>query len=209
MNIDKEQIESIVLKVLKEELDTRSIIVGVSNRHIHLSREHADVLFGKGYLPEKSKDLRQPGQYACGETLNIVTHKGTLERVRLLGPIRETTQVELAMSDARRLGVSLSLMKSGSRVETPEIFLVGPKGSLAVTTGVGIAWRHIHLAPDEAQSLGLRNNDEAEVEVAGERGLVFRKVWVRVGEQMLSEFHIDVDEANACGLITGDRVRIL
>lgn len=207
--INREKIESIVLKILKEETAPFRIIAGVSNRHVHLSREHADVLFGKGYIPEKSRELRQPGQYACKETVNIVTHEGVLERVRLLGPIRKNTQVELSMSDARRLGVSLPVMRSGNETKTSSIFLIGPKGDVELTSGVGIAWRHIHLSPSEASAMNLRNGDEVDVEVEGDRGVIFRKVWVRVGSDMLSEFHVDIDEANACGLRTGDLVKIL
>lgn len=209
MNIDREKIESIVLRILKEETAPCRIVAGVSNRHVHLSREHTDVLFGKGYIPEKNNELRQPGQYACKETLNIATHKGVLESVRLLGPVRERTQMELSASDARRLGVTLPLMRSGNETKTSSIFLIGPKGNVELTSGVGIAWRHIHLSPSEASAMDLRNGDEVDVEVEGERGLIFRKVWVRVGNDMISEFHVDIDEANACGLRTGDLVKIL
>lgn len=209
MGIDREKIESIILKILKEEADPRRVMAGVSNRHLHLSREHADILFGTGYIPEKSRELRQPGQYACKETVNIATHEGVLERVRLLGPIRESTQVELSMSDARCLGVTLPVIRSGKSAETPTITLIGPKGTVSLSSGVGIAWRHIHLSPSEASALELRDGDEVDVEVAGERGLIFRRVWVRVREDMLSEFHVDIDEANACGLRTGDLVKIL
>jgi putative phosphotransacetylase len=113
------------------------------------------------------------------------------------------------MTDARRLGVSLPLVRSGSTVETPGILLVGPEGSISCTSGVGIAWRHMHLSPEEADCMGLQDNDEVDVEVGGDRGLVFRRVWVRVRSDMLSEFHVDVDEANSCGLKTGDRVTVL
>lgn len=209
MNIDKEEIKSIVLKILKEKHDPRRIVAGVSNRHIHLSRDHADILWGKEYIPEKNKELRQPGQYASKETVTVATHKGVIEGVRILGPIREKTQLELSASDARRLGIVLPLIKSGSNEKTETLNLIGPYGSVKLNSGAGIAWRHIHLSPSEALILGLNNNDEVDVEVEGDRGIVFRKVWVRIGENMISEFHVDIDEANACGMQTGDYVRIL
>ncbi|HCL79286.1 MAG TPA: phosphate propanoyltransferase [Synergistaceae bacterium] len=211
MTLDRSRIESIVLRILEEERSGAplTVIAGVSNRHCHLSRRDADVLFGQGYALRKDKDLRQPGQFASKETVHIVTHGGVLENVRVLGPLREKTQVEVSMTDARRLGVSLPLVRSGSTVETPGILLVGPEGSISCTSGVGIAWRHMHLSPEEADCMGLQDNDEVDVEVGGDRGLVFRRVWVRVRSDMLSEFHVDVDEANSCGLKTGDRVTVL
>lgn len=211
MILNRNQIESIVLRILEEERGSAplTVVVGVSNRHCHLSRRDMDVLFGREYVLRKDKDLRQPGQFASRETVHIVAHGGMLENVRVLGPVREKTQVELSMTDARRLGVSLPLVRSGSTVETPGILLVGPEGSITCTSGIGVAWRHVHLSPEEAAHMGLQNNDEVDVEVGGDRGLVFRRVWVRVRSDMLSEFHVDVDEANACGLKTGDKVIIL
>jgi putative phosphotransacetylase len=210
METDLTRLEAVVRKVLGEIREERSVLAGVSNRHLHLSRAHADALFGRGFEPAKLRDLRQPGQYACKETLNVCTAEGTLESVRLLGPIREKTQVEISASDARKLGIQVPLMKSGNNDEaTQEVVLVGPKGSVTLASGVGIAWRHLHLSPGEAARLGLRDGAEVDVEAGGDRGIVFRKVWVRVREDMVSEFHVDLDEANACGLRTGDRVRIL
>jgi len=209
MKPDFKEVEAVVRRILKEMTADRLVVAGVSNRHLHLSREHADLLFGPGYEPERLRELRQPGQFACRETVVLATGKGSIENVRLLGPIRSKTQVEISSSDARRLGISLPLMKSGTPGRTPEVVVIGPKGSIVLTEGIGIAWRHLHLSPAEAESFGLKDGDEVDVEAGGERGIVFRKVWVRVGEGMVSEFHVDVDEANSCGLETGDRVRVL
>ena len=209
MKPDLEAIEAVVRRILKEMTKDRLVVAGVSNRHLHLSRGDADLLFGPGFEPERLRDLRQPGQYACRETVLLATGKGSIENVRLLGPVRGRTQVEISTSDARRLGITLPLMKSGTPGRTPEVVVIGPRGSIVLTEGIGIAWRHLHLSPAEAESFGLKDGDEVDVEAGGERGVVFRKVWVRVGERMVSEFHVDVDEANACGLETGDMVRVL
>lgn len=187
-----------------------SVVAGVSNRHVHLSREHLESLFGRGYELRRLRDLRQPGQFACEEKVLLASPFGVLEGVRVLGPLREETQVELSPSDARRLGVEIPLVRSGSRVElSSPLVLVGPKGSVEVRRGVGVAWRHVHLSPQEASEMGLRDGDEVCAEVAGDRGVLFRRVWVRVSPSFVGEFHVDVDEANACGLKTGDRVDLL
>lgn len=130
--------------------------------------------------------------------------------MRILGPIREKTQFELSASDARKLRIGVPVIKSGSshKLSSP-VLLIGPKGSVSLTEGVGIAWRHIHLSPEEALALGVENGQEVDVEVKGDRGIIFRKVWVRVSDRFVSEFHVDVDEANACGLKTGDYVQIV
>lgn len=186
------------------------IVVGVSNRHVHLSREHVDILFGEGYELTKIRDLRQPGEFAAKETVTVATAGGVLENVRILGPIREKTQFELSASDARKLRIGVPVIKSGSshKLSSP-VLLIGPKGSISLTEGVGIAWRHIHLSPEEALALGVENGQEVDVEAKGDRGIIFRKVWVRVSDRFVSEFHVDVDEANACGLKTGDYVQIV
>jgi len=133
-----------------------------------------------------------------------------LENVRILGPIRKNTQFELSAADARKLRIDVPVVKSGSsfKLDTP-VLLIGPKGSVSLTEGVGIAWRHIHLSPEEASILGVKDGQDVDVEVKGDRGVIFRKVWVRVSERFVSEFHVDVDEANACGLMTGDYVHIV
>lgn len=202
-----------VLKALPQEGlradDPGRVVAGVSNRHVHLSQDDVQTLFGAGHELTKLRDLRQPGQYACEETVTVVTPGGVLENVRVLGPARSRSQFELAASDARKLRIAPPLARSGSGAACPSVLLVGPAGSVTLTEGVGMAWRHVHLSPSEAAVLGLEDGSEVDVEAAGERGLIFRRVWVRVGEGFVSEFHVDLDEANACGLKTGDSVRIL
>jgi putative phosphotransacetylase len=220
MELERSLVERVTRKVIEAldgnpaaSLETMSsrpgyVVAGVSNRHVHLSPEHVEILFGKGYRLTVLRDLRQPGQYACKETLHVVTWGGVLENVRILGPERKSSQFELSLSDARKLRIDPPLAKSGSKAACPSVLLVGPKGSVVLDSGIGLAWRHVHLSPPEAQALGLKDGDETDVEVEGERSIVFRKVWIRVHESFLSEFHVDVDEANACGLKTGDLVRL-
>ncbi len=217
-DMDPTLVDRIVRKVLENlpskaagsaPEDPARVIAGVSARHAHLSREHCDALFGPGHELQKFRDLRQPGQYAAKETVLAVTPGGVIEGVRILGPLRQASQMELSMTDARKLRIDAPLTRSGSGGACPPILLMGPRGHVLLDQGVGMAWRHVHLSPDEAAALRLKDGDEVEVEIGGDRGLVFRRVWVRVGPNMLSEFHVDVDEANACGLKTGDFVRIL
>lgn len=216
MKLDIPLLARIVKEVLKalpqeglQDGDPALVVAGVSNRHVHLSRDDVSALFGEGHELTKLKDLRQPGQYACEETVTVVTPGGVLEKVRVLGPVRSRSQFELAASDARKLKIVPPLARSGSDAACPSVLLVGPEGTVNLTEGVGLAWRHVHLSPEEAALLGVKDGQEVDVEVGGDRGIIFRKVWLRVKEGFVSEFHVDLDEANACGLKTGDRVRIL
>jgi len=206
--------EALVREVVRRLLDRldsdpTQVVAGVSNRHIHLTEVDVKILFGEDYMLSKVRDLRQPGQYACKETVTLATAGGVLENVRILGPTRKNTQVEMAPSDARKLHIDIPLVKSGSSQPCPPIVVIGPNGHIVLKKGVGMAWRHMHLSPSEAETLGLKDGLEVDVEVGGDRGLIFKRVWVRVGPNMVSEFHVDIDEANACGLKTGDYVRVL
>lgn len=204
-----EVVRRLLDKLNSNAKDPALVVAGVSNRHLHLTAVDVETLFGKGYTLTKVRDLRQPGQYACKETVTLVAASGVLENVRILGPLRKNTQVEMAMSDARKLHIDIPLLKSGSSQTCPPIVVLGPKGHIVLTKGVGMAWRHLHFSPAEAEVLGLKDNQEVDVKVYGDRGLMFKRVWVRVGPEFISEFHVDIDEANACGLKTGDYVRIL
>ena len=209
MEAGRDLIERVTRRVLLSlEGDPRLVVAGVSNRHVHLCPRHVEALFGPGHRLERMKDLRQPGQYACRETLLAATAGGVLEGVRVLGPERERSQFELSLSDARRLRISPPLAKSGAEGACPSVTLVGPSGSVVLDSGVALAWRHVHLSPEEGASLGLKDGDEIDVEAGSDRGVLFRRVWVRVHRAFVGEFHLDVDEANACGLITGEVVRL-
>lgn len=186
------------------------IVVGVSNRHVHLSKEDLEVLFGKGYQLTPVKDLRQPGQFAAKETVTIVGPKGAIENVRVLGPIRKETQVEISRTDAFKLGLNPPVRDSGDLDGTPGIVIVGPAGVVVKNRGVILAKRHIHMHPKDAQHYGVKDKDIVKVIVEkGERRLIFDDVLVRVREDFALEFHVDTDEANAAMLNNGDLVYIV
>lgn len=196
--MDKQLLETTVSQVL-EEMRERPIPLGVSNRHIHLCAEDYARLFPDQPISEK-KALLQPGQYAAEQTVALVGPKGQLKNVRLLGPLRSTSQVEISRTDARTLGVEAPLRMSGSLQGTPGIRLVSPFAELDLTSGVIIARRHIHMSPLDALILRVSHGDSVSVAIEGdERRLIFDNVAVRVSPDMRLEMHIDTDEANAAG----------
>lgn len=184
------------------------IPVGVSGRHVHLSREHLDALFGPGYELTKKKDLSQPGQYASEETVDIMTTKGAFTRVRILGPVRKETQIELALSDSVKLGITPPIRDSGNLAGSPGVVLVGPNGTITLDRGAIVALRHIHMTPADAERYGVKDKDFVCVECPGERAMTMGQVLVRVNDQYALEMHVDTDEGNAAGLKTGDTVKI-
>lgn len=200
----------LVYKATSEYIETvQDIPVGVSNRHVHLCQQDLDILFGKGAALHLKKELGQPGQFAAEETINLRGPKGTvLERVRVLGPVRPQSQVEVSQTDAMQLGLSAPVRESGVLEETPGLIMEGPAGSVSLDYGVIIAWRHIHLSQERAQLLGVQDKEMVFVETEGPRGCILKNVLVRVSEKFAPEMHIDTDEANACGLKTGDTIRI-
>lgn len=183
--------------------------VGVSNRHIHLCREDLETLFGPGYELTVYRELSQPGEYAARETVTIVGPRGVLEGVRVLGPVRSHSQVEIAMTDGFRVGLKPPVRESGDLEGTPGIAVVGPAGALTLPRGVILAARHIHMEADRALSLNLRDDQRVRVLVPGIREMVFNNVIVRVNPHFRLELHLDTDEANAALLANGDKVKIL
>jgi len=183
--------------------------VGISNRHIHLSEEHIELLFGAGYNLTKKKDLSQPGQYACEETVTLVGPKGKLEGVRILGPARQASQVELAATDTFKVGVKPPVRDSGQHAGTPGIKVIGPRGTVDLESGVIIAARHIHMSTQEAQEYKLRDGDRVRVQVAGARGGMLDNVLVRVNPAYLLDMHIDTDEGNAFSISNGQILEVL
>ncbi|MCK8058255.1 MULTISPECIES: phosphate propanoyltransferase [unclassified Fusibacter] len=183
--------------------------VGISNRHIHLSQADIDVLFGEGHELTNFKDLKQPGQYACEEKVDLVGPRGTIKGVRILGPARKQSQIEVSITDSFALGVKPPVRGSGDLAGSPGIKMVGPKGEVELSEGVIAAERHIHMHTSEAETFGLKDRDVVSVQVEGERSIVFNKVLVRVHPEFALEFHVDVDEANAAGLKNGVEVEII
>lgn len=181
--------------------------VEISNRHIHLSQEHIEALFGPGYELTPLKDLSQPGQFACTETVTLVGPKGSLTGVRVLGPARASSQIELAATDTFKLGVKPPVRDSGDLDKTPGLTVVGPFGQAELESGVIIAARHIHMNPKEGLKLGLKDGAHVSVEIPGLRGGVFNNVLVRISPQSALFMHIDTDEGNAFNLHNGDLVR--
>lgn len=182
------------------------IPVGVSNRHIHLCREDMDVLFGYGSTLTRMKAVKQPGQYAAEETVTLRTQKGDIPNVRILGPLRRSTQIEISVADSFVLGVKAPVRMSGDLHDSPGIEIVGPKGRVVKPQGTIVAWRHIHISPQEAQMHGLRDGMEIDIQADGLRAGILRHVVVRVSADAVLELHIDVEEANGFGLRNGDLV---
>lgn len=187
----------------------KDIPVGVSNRHVHLSQHDLEQLFGQGYELEKMKELSQSGQYACKETVTICGPKGVLEKVRVLGPVRNETQVEILAGDCFKLGVKAPIKLSGDLDGTPGITLVGAKGSVQIKKGVIVAQRHIHMTPSDAEKFGVRDGQCVDLEVSGVRGGVLKNTMIRVTQQSGLECHVDTEEANALGLNSHSTVRIV
>ncbi|MDW5502579.1 phosphate propanoyltransferase [Serratia proteamaculans] len=185
-----------------------AIPVGVSNRHVHLSQQDIEVLFGSGYQLTPLKALRQPGQFAAKECVMIVGPKGSLSKVRVLGPARECSQLEISKADCFTLGLKAPVRESGNLTASGDSILAGPAGYVSLHSQVICAQRHIHMNPLDAVRLGVRNEQRVRVKTTGIRGLTFDEVIVRVKASFALEFHIDTDEANAAGLASGDNVVI-
>lgn len=177
-----------------------AVPVGVSNRHVHLSQVDLDTLFGRGYELTKTKDLSQPGQFACKETVTVCGPKGAIEKVRILGPVRSRTQVEILAGDCFKLGAKAEPRLSGDLDGTPGITLVGPKGSVQTKEGLMVAQRHIHMHPDDAARFGVHDGQSVSIETDGLRGGVYRNVLIRVTPESALECHVDTEEANAMGI---------
>jgi acetate kinase len=178
-------------------------LVEISAHHIHLTQEHVEALFGKGHQLTKHADLSQPGQYACKEQLTIVGPKGRIERVRILGPARKYTQVEIAMTEQFKLGIHPPIRESGDIADTPGCVLESPNGSVPIDRGVICALRHVHMSPEDALRYGVRDKSFVRVRIAGDRELVFGDVLVRVDPSFKLAMHIDTDEGNAANVKTG------
>lgn len=180
---------------------SNKVLVEVSARHIHITQEHLEVLFGAGYQLTPKKDLSQPGQYACEERVTVVGPKKELANVSILGPTRPATQVELSLTDARSIGVAAPVRESGDIAGSGGCKLVGPCGEVEIAEGVIAAKRHIHLTPADAAEMGVEDKQIVNVKIeSADRSLTFGDVVVRVSEKFAAAMHIDTDESNAAAL---------
>ncbi len=179
----------------------KEVLVEISARHVHVSEEHLEILFGKGYKLTPKKDLSQPGQFACEERVTVVGSKRELKGVSILGPCRKATQVELSLTDARSIGVSAPIRESGDTAGSGACKLVGPCGEVELTEGVIAAKRHIHMTPEDAEKYGITDTQIVSVKIPTEgRALIFGDVVARVSPSYALAMHLDTDEANAAGI---------
>lgn len=206
-----EAVIELIMEAMKTESESKEsrIPVGVSNRHVHLSQEDLDTLFGQGYQLTNIKELSQPGQYACKETVTVCGPKGAIEKVRILGPVRKQTQVEILAADCFKLGTNSAPKMSGELAGTPGITLVGPKGSVQTKEGLIIAQRHIHMNLADAVKLGVHDGQTVKIQTEGIRGGIFNNVAIRVTDASSLECHLDTEEANAMGLGGSSSVTII
>jgi putative phosphotransacetylase len=185
------------------------IPVALSARHVHLTRDHVEALFGKGHALCALRPLSQPGQFACQETVDLVGPKGQIPGVRVLGPERPDSQAELSLTDGFVLGLPLPVRVSGDVKGTPGGHLVGPRGAVPLAQGFIVAARHVHLHPDDARTAGVADQQVVAVRLLGRRALIFDQVVVRVSPQFQTELHLDTDEGNAAGVEAGDQAEVL
>lgn len=207
-----ERITKLALEAMQEQQSAKKgflVPVGVSARHVHLTQEHVEALFGAGHVLHPKKTL-MGGQFAAEECVTIVGLKlRAIENVRVLGPCRKQSQVEVSATDALRLGVKAPIRESGKLSGSAPIAIVGPCGAVYLQEGCIIAMRHIHMSPEDAKAAGVKDGDIVSVRADNERATIFDRVLIRVNENFTLEMHVDTDEANACKIKTGDTVRIL
>lgn len=210
MNTMEESINYIVNEVVKRlQSEDEGILVEASGRHVHLSKESVEILFGKGYKLTKKRELSQPGQYLCDEKVMIIGPKGTIQNISVLGPEREETQIELSKTDAVSIGVKAPVKMSGDIENSGSVIIATQNAAIKLDKGVIVAKRHIHITPEDAKKYGVSNNEEVSVKVAGERGVIFTNVAVRVSDKFETVVHLDYDEANACGFVKGMKATII
>lgn len=182
----------------------KPILLETSARHVHVSREDLETLFGKGYQLTPKKPLSQPGQFSCQERVQVIGPKNSFGTVSILGPVRNATQVEISATDARSIGVVAPVRESGDIEGSGSCKIVGPKGEIEISQGVIVAKRHIHATPEDAERFGLKDKQVVSVKVeSASRSLIFDDVVVRVNPSFSLAMHIDTDESNAAGVTPG------
>lgn len=204
--MDIDSLVDIIVEKIKERL---LIPVEASGRHVHLSKEAVEILFGKDYELTPFKNLSQPGQYACKEKVTIIGPKGMIKNIAVLGPTRKETQVEISKTDAVIIGIDAPIRESGNIQGSKGITIATDKGELTIKEGVIVAKRHIHFCPEDAEFFGVKDKDIISVEVLGERPLIFHDVVARVNKDYRTFMHIDYDEANACGYKKGTFAKLV
>ena len=216
MELNAAAVAELVKKIVAEMEDApaksaNEIPVGISNRHIHLSQQDVETLFGAGYQLTPLKDLSQPGQYACKETLTLVgPSMRAIEGVRVLGPVRKNSQVEISKTDSFQLKVNPPVRESGKTEGSAPVTIVGPKGVVSLKEGCIIANRHIHMSPDEAAVFGVKDCDYIDVDVcSGTRKTRWFDVQIRVHKDFRLEMHVDTDDANSAGIKNGSTVTVV
>ena len=178
------------------------VVIEGSGKHLHVTREHLDILFGKGFELEPKKALSQPGQYASTQKVDITGPKGTMKGLTIIGPCRKQTQVELSFTDARALGLTPPIRLSGDLAGSPGCTITGPCGTVTIDEGVIVSKRHLHCCPEDAEKYGITDHETVLVKVGGERGLIFDEVEARVGPTHATFIHVDYDEINAAALFS-------
>ena len=196
-------------KILKEDNNNNEFMVEASGRHVHLSKEHLEQLFGKGYELTIAKELSQPGQYAAKERIRVIGPKGEFSNVVILGPCRDFSQVELWLTDCKDIGIKGVLRESGKIEGTPGILIGVGENYIQLDKGAIVAKRHIHMTPEDAEKLNVKDNELVKVKVSGERPVIFDDVLIRVKSSFRLSMHIDYDEANACGYTSGVKGSII
>ncbi|MEQ2466051.1 phosphate propanoyltransferase [Niallia sp. JL1B1071] len=203
-------VEELLNRISEPNKETEYLIpVGVSNRHIHLCQEDIHQLFGREYKLNLLKELKQPGQYAAKETVTIVGTKGVIENVRVLGPARGKSQVEISKTDAFKLGVKAPVNESGDLTNAASVCVVGPKGIVHLHQNVIIAKRHLHMSPADAVKFSVADKQKVAIKACGDRETIYLNTVVRVREDFVLECHLDMDEANAAGLSNHSFVEII
>ncbi len=184
------------------------IKIGVSARHVHITKKHLELLFGNDFELEKGICLSQESDFASNSYVTISTKTNKIEKVRIVGPIRNYTQVEISKTDSYFLGLNPPIRNSGDLKDSENITIIGPKGSVEASESCIIAARHIHISPQDLNILGLKNNEEVRVKIGNEKKAIFQNVYVKAKEGYSLELHIDLDDANACLVKSGDYAEI-
>ncbi len=208
---EKDAVNSITKFIVnrKQLLDQGLVPVAASSRHLHISRGDLDILFGKGYQLKPIKLLSQPEQFAAEEKVTVVGPRGEIPNVRILGPERKETQVEVSLTDGFKLGIKPPVRDSGNVDGSPGVKLVGPVGEVILQKGIIASLRHIHMTEEDARIFDVKNKDIVGVQTSGSRGLLFENVLIRVSNKYFLEMHIDTDEANAAGLCGSASAKII